>query len=198
MDPSEIETIQNKIHVIRGLKVMLDRDLASLYKVTTSNLNKAVKRNLGRFPLDFMFQTTEKELSSLVFQTGISKNNRGGSRYTPHAFTEQGIAMLSSVLKSDIAIQINIRIMRAFVEIRSLVASHPEYELLREKMRRIESEVKENKLGQLVENQILSGKMGHLSREVLAIQKSTQTFSDVLDQFQDAHIIIKSPSDLMD
>ena len=110
----QIELIQSKIYEIRGQKVMLDKDLADMYGVTTGNLNKAVKRNIKRFPSDFMFQLTEAEF--LIFQNGIS--SWGGTRRPPYAFTEQGLAMLSGVLNSDIAINVNIAIMRAFVAIR--------------------------------------------------------------------------------
>lgn len=111
----QLQVIQNKIYEIRGVKVMIDRDLAELYQVTTSNLNKAVKRNSKRFPEDFMFQLTKEE-TGLIFQNGTS--SWGGTRKLPYAFTEQGLAMLSGVLNSDIAIQVNINIMRAFVAIR--------------------------------------------------------------------------------
>ena len=105
---------------------MLDRDLAELYQVTTSNLNKAVKRNLKRFPPDFMFQLTEEEWEILRFQNGIIKKGRGEhTKYLPHAFTEQGLAMLSGLLNSDIAIQVNINIMRAFVAVRQMIALPP-------------------------------------------------------------------------
>ena len=127
---NELIPIQNKIYEIRGQKVILDRDLAQLYGVTTGNLNKAVKRNSGRFPEDFMFQLTQDEydnLKSLIFQFGIP-NGRGGSRYLPYAFTEQGVAMLSSVLGSETAIRINIGIMRAFVTIRQMVTALPSTE----------------------------------------------------------------------
>jgi hypothetical protein len=105
---------------------MLDSDLAELYQVETKNLNKAVKRNLERFPEDFMLQLTDEEADSLRFQIGTSKVARGGRRYLPYVFTEQGVAMLSSVLKSKRAAQVNILIMRAFVKLRELMATHKE------------------------------------------------------------------------
>jgi hypothetical protein len=117
--------IENKIYLIRGQKVMLDRDLAELYGIRTFNLNKAVKRNVSRFPEDFMFQLTSKEYVALRFQIGILGPGRH-SKYLPYMFTELGIAMLSSVLKSERAIQVNIIIMRAFVKIRRLLATHIE------------------------------------------------------------------------
>ncbi|EKD27672.1 MAG: hypothetical protein ACD_79C00642G0001 [uncultured bacterium] len=101
---------------------MLDMDLAELYNVTTGNLNKAVKRNIKRFPNDFMFQLTKQEFKDLIFQFGISK--RGGRRNLPFAFTEQGVAMLSSVLNSERAILVNIQIMRIFTKLREMLASH--------------------------------------------------------------------------
>ena len=121
------ERIENSILLIRGHKVMLDADLAALYGVTTFNLNKAVKRNLGRFPGDFMFQLTAEEANALRFQIGMSKaKGRGGRRYLPYAFTEQGVAMLSSVLRSKRAIRVNVEIMRAFVRLRRMLASNEE------------------------------------------------------------------------
>jgi hypothetical protein len=120
-----VEEIERRISSIRGQKVMLDADLARLYGVETFNLNKAVKRNLTRFPSDFMFQLTKPELRLLTFQIGISKNKgRGGRRTLPYAFTEQGVAMLSSVLNSKRAVQVNITIMRAFVRLRELIVTH--------------------------------------------------------------------------
>ena len=104
---------------------MLDSDLAGLYQVETFNLNRAVKRNLDRFPEDFMFQLSQEEAESLRFQIGMSKpEGRGGRRYLPYAFTEHGVAMLSSVLNSKRAVQMNIVIIRAFVRMRELMASH--------------------------------------------------------------------------
>lgn len=124
---NDVKIIQQKIHEIRGQCVILDYDLAELYQVTTGNLNKAVKRNIRRFPPDFMFQLTKDEFEelkrNLIFQFGISR--WGGTRKLPHAFTEQGVAMLSGILNSAIAIDMNIAIMRAFVAIRRMAASLP-------------------------------------------------------------------------
>ena len=119
-----MEAIERKILLIRGEKVMLDSDLAALYKVETKLLNKAVKRNIKRFPDDFMFQLTADEAMSLRFHFGTSNAGRGGRRYLPYAFTEQGVAMLSSVLSSSRAIEVNIMIMRAFVKLRRMIATH--------------------------------------------------------------------------
>ena len=121
------ERVEQAIFLIRGQKVMLDVDLAKLYGVTTFNLNKAVKRNLDRFPEDFMFQLNYQEVRNLIFQFGIS--SWGGTRKPPRAFTEQGVAMLSSVLKSKRAVQVNIEIMRAFVKLREMLASHKDLAL---------------------------------------------------------------------
>ncbi|NOT96622.1 MAG: ORF6N domain-containing protein [Nitrospira sp.] len=119
------ERIERTILVIRGHRVMLDADLAKLYGVTTFNLNKAVKRNSDRFPEDFMFRLSAQESAALTFQIGISKSTgRGGRRYAPYAFTEQGVAMLSSVLRSKRAIHVNIAIMRAFVQLREMIGSN--------------------------------------------------------------------------
>ncbi|MDR0444490.1 MAG: ORF6N domain-containing protein [Treponema sp.] len=112
----KLTSIQNMIHEIRGQKVMFDSDLAALYQVETKYLNRTIKRNLQRFPTDFMFQLTEKEFSDLRCQIGTS--SWGGSRYLPYVFTEQGIAMLSGLLNSEIAIKVNIQIMRTFVQLR--------------------------------------------------------------------------------
>ena len=122
----DLQIIQSKIYEVRGVKVMLDKDLAELYHVTTGNLNKAVKRNIMRFPPDFMFQLTKEEWDSLRFQNGILEVGRGKyTKFLPHAFTEQGLAMLSGVLNSEIAIEVNISIMRACVAIRRMATSLP-------------------------------------------------------------------------
>jgi len=119
-----IEVVQNRIHLIRGQKVMLDSELAGLYGVETKALNRAVKRHATRFPDDFLLHLTPKEVTNLRYQIGTSSLGYGGRRYRPYAFTEQGIAMLSSVLNSERAVQVNILIVRAFVQLRSLLASH--------------------------------------------------------------------------
>jgi hypothetical protein len=116
--------IESRIFLIRGHKVMLDADLASLYEVETRRLNEAVRRNRDRFPEDFMFQLSREEDESLRSQIATSNEGRGGRRYRPYAFTEQGIAMLSTVLRSKRAIQVNIAIMRTFVRLRQLLATH--------------------------------------------------------------------------
>jgi hypothetical protein len=121
-----VERIERSILLIRGHKVILDSDLAELYGVTTKRLNERVRRNLSRFPEDFMFQLTESETHLLRSQFATSKEGRGGRRYLPYAFTEQGVAMLSSVLNSERAIKANIEIMRAFVRLRQILASNKE------------------------------------------------------------------------
>ena len=119
------EVIISKIYFIRGQKIMLDRDLAKLYGVTTGNLNLAVKRNKDRFPDDFMFQLKKEEFQDSILQSAISKKQgRGGIRKLPYAFTEQGVSMLSSVLNSQTAIEVNIRIIRVFSKMREMLLTH--------------------------------------------------------------------------
>ena len=143
----DLQLIQSKIYEIRGHKVMIDRDLAELYQVTTGNLNKSVQRNIKRFPSDFMFQLTKEEFdqlkTNLIFQNGIS--NWGGTRKLPYAFTEQGLAMLSGILSSDTAIQVNINIMRAFVAVRRLISNPPvdKNAELREEMKKLKDYMEE-------------------------------------------------------
>jgi len=128
--------IENKILIIRGQKVMLDKDIANLYDIATRELNKAVSRNQARFPLDFMFQLTGDEFNNLKFQFGTS--SWGGTRKLPYAFTEQGVAMLSSVLRSERAVQVNIQIMRAFVKLREIISTHKE---LAQKLKELELKI---------------------------------------------------------
>ena len=121
--PLSSDHIQQHILLIRGQKVMLDSDLAELYEVKTRALNQAVKRNIGRFPADFMFQLNYQEVR--ISRSQIVTLKRGQNiKYLPHAFTEQGVAMLSSVLRSERAIQVNVEIMRTFVRLREMIASH--------------------------------------------------------------------------
>jgi hypothetical protein len=139
----ELQVIQSKIYDIRGYKVMLDFDLAEMYQVETRVLNQAVKRNIKRFPSDFMFQLTFEEWEILKSQFVTS--SWGGSRKLPSVFTESGLAMLSGVLNSDIAIEVNISIMRAFVAIRQLVLNSPtnEFHKLQSKFEKLSSYIEE-------------------------------------------------------
>ena len=128
------ELLMSKIYLIRGQKVMLDSDLSALYGVETRAFNQAVKRNAERFPKDFMFRLTRKEWESLRSQIVISNAGRGGARYQPVVFTEQGVAMLSSVLNSETAIRVNIRIIRIFTKMRALLLTHKDILLQLEKI----------------------------------------------------------------
>ena len=134
-----VELIQNKIYLIRGKRVMLDKNLAFLYGVQTFRLNEQVKRNRKRFPIDFCFQLTKTEFHNLISQNAIS--SWGGARKLPYAFTEQGVAMLSSVLNSQRAIEVNIRIMRVFTKLRETIISHKD---LAERLSNVESKVNKN------------------------------------------------------
>jgi len=149
-----IRSIQNRIYEIRGERVLLDKDLADLYEVPTKSLNLAVKRNIKRFPGDFMFQLTKEEFETLRFQIETSNNNtkplrfqnetskgRGGTRYMPYVFTEQGVAMLSGILNSDKAINMNLAIMRAFVEIRRIVLQQGD---IKEQLKQIQHRIIEH------------------------------------------------------
>ena len=149
-----IQTIQNRIYEIRGERVMIDRDLAALYETETKALNLAVKRNIKRFPKDFIFQLTKEEFEDLRLQIETSEKSdkplrlqietskgRGGTRYMPYAFTEQGVAMLSGILNSDKAINMNIAIMRAFVEVRKVLLREND---LKEQMKQIRAHLGEH------------------------------------------------------
>lgn len=132
-----IESVAQRIFLIRGNKVILDSDLAELYGIKTKEFNKSVRRNISRFPPDFMFRLTKDELENLRFQFGTS--SWGGRRYLPYAFTEHGVAMLSAVLRSPRAVQINILIVRAFIRIREILASNKD---LAQKIQELEAEQK--------------------------------------------------------
>ena len=147
----ELNGIQNRIYEVRGVRVMLDFDLAALYQVETRVLKQAVRRNLDRFPEDFMFEVTEYEYNSLIISLRsqfVISNDRGGRRYMPYAFTEHGTIMLASLLRSDIAVQASIKITRAFVAMRNYIMStrHIEAELseLRAKLKLLEHSDEEN------------------------------------------------------
>ena len=133
------QKILNKIYTIRGEKVMLDKDLAEMYGVETRVLNQSIKRNLNRFPKDFMFQLSEKEFKNLISQNVTS--SWGGTRKLPYAFTEQGVAMLSSVLNSETAIEVNIRIIRVFTKMREFALTHKEILM---QLAKLEKEVSSN------------------------------------------------------
>ena len=134
-DVVPVERITSKIYLIRGQKVMLDRDLAELYGVATKVLKQAVRRNSKRFPEEFMFELSGEEFKNWRSQFVTSKSDRMGLRYRPMAFTEQGVAMLSSVLNSERAVQVNIQIMRAFTKLRQMLATHED---LRRKIEEME------------------------------------------------------------
>ena len=162
-----LQNIQNLIYEVRGVKVMLDKDLAGLYHVTTGNLNKAVKRNIRRFPSDFMFQLTKEEWDSLRFQIGILEVGRGKyTKFLPYAFTEQGLAMLSGVLNSDIAIDVNISIMRAFVSLRRVAAVVRKGDLL--------EILKRNSIGPLA---------SYNQKMMMIRNKSVLSRYDIIDQY---------------
>lgn len=137
---NDIVIIENKIYEIRGQKVMLDFDLAEMYGIETRVLNQSVRRNIERFPSDFMFQLNNEEANSLKISltSQIVISNKGGNRYSPFAFTEQGVAMLSGVLRSPRAVEVNINIMRAFVHMRQYLLSHAPKQELEELRKRIE------------------------------------------------------------
>ena len=144
--------IQKLVYEIRGKQIMIDSDLAMLYNVETGNLNRAMKRNIARFPEEFCFQLTKEEYDNLRFQFGISSENEyGGRRYLPYAYTEQGIAMLSAVLHSNVAIQVSIKIMQTFVEMRKYLAANA---LLLQKVNNLEAKQLETDVAiKAIENQ---------------------------------------------
>lgn len=200
---TSFDDLKARIYTIRGIKVMLDQDLSHFYGVKTHHLNERVKRNIKRFPPEFMFQLTSKEVEdianpimgsqNLISQIAIS--SWGGRRTFPYAFTEQGVAMLSSILRSDIAIEINIKIMKAFVELRQTIKTQPEYALLKETIHRIESRMDSIEANHLVDNMVSTQKMTQLSKDALQIRQDVQHISDLFDQFHDAHVIIKRPEE---
>ena len=158
---TRIEGIEEKIYLIRGQKVMLDSDLAAIYGVETKMLNRAVKRNLDRFPTDFMFLLTDEETKSLRFQIGTSNKSRGGRRYLPYVFTEHGAVMLASVLNSPTAIEASIKVVRAFVHFRTIVML---YKDLAERIEELEQTVDKHDEKFKVVSQLLGQILGDKKR----------------------------------
>jgi len=160
-------SVEKHILIIRGQKVMLDTDLAQLYQVPTYRLNEQVKRNRKRFPDDFMFQLNRQEMNSLTSQFAMSNEGRGGRRTLPYAFTEQGVAMLSSVLNSERAVQVNIAIMRAFVKLREIISTHKELAL---KIKQLEGKFRQHdtKIRAVFEaiRELLEPKVAPLKRQI--------------------------------
>ena len=176
-------SIQDIIYDIRGAKVMLDYDLASMYEVDVSQLKRQVRRNINRFPEDFMFELTSEEASALRCQNGILKTGRGQhSKYPPFAFTEEGVAMLSGVLRSKVAVQVNINIMRAFVAVRQAIAalqsSELRYEQLSHKVDQLNAHVEEILHDQNDINQLQSQFNNELALQI-------EVINDALDQLRE-------------
>ena len=180
---SNIENIKDIIYEIRGQKVMLDNDLAEMYEVEVAQLKRQVRRNIDRFPQDFMFELTPEEVASLRCQNGILKKGRGQhSKYAPFAFTEEGVAMLSGLLRSKIAIQVNINIMRAFVVVRQAVSalqtSALRYEQLSHKVDQLNAYVEE-----ILHDQNDINEQQEQTNMEIAIQ--IEAINDALDQLRD-------------
>ena len=154
--------IRNLIYTIRGKQVMLDSDLAALYQVETKNLNKAVKRNIERFPVSFCFQLTEEEVENLRFQIGTSSLSYGGRRYLPYVFTEQGVAMASAILRSDIAVKVSVEIMEAFVEMRRMLISNASmfHRLDKIELKQLEADQKFEEISKALESDKLHSEKG--------------------------------------
>ena len=180
--PSD-NSIQDIIYDIRGVRVMLDYDLASMYEVDVSQLKRQVRRNIDRFPEDFMFELTSEEVSALRCQNGILKTGRGQhSKYLPFAFTEEGVAMLSGVLRSKVAVQVNINIMRAFVAVRQAIAalqsSELRYEQISRKVDQLNAHVEEILHDQNDINQLQSQFNSEVALQI-------EVINDALDQLRE-------------
>ena len=189
---NQIQIIETKIFTIRGQKVMLDRDLAELYQVTTKRLNEQVKRNIQKFPSDFMFQLTEDEWDSLRSQIATLKTKRGQHRkYLPFVFTEVGCNTVSGILNSDVANARSIFIHRAFVAMKNQIFSNPNYELLKEQILRLQAETK------LINAEMLALKKDHkidLNVQNMEINDLNEKVTELLtefNKFRDSSIIIK-------
>ena len=183
----ETENIKNLIYTIRGKQVMLDSDVAMLYQYTTKNINKAMKRNINRFPKDFCFQLTEKEVENLRFQFGTSSLNKekyGGRRYLPYVYTEQGISMLAGVLKNDIAIQVSINIIRAFIEMRKFITNNAQ---VFERLTKIEYKMLEHdKKFDIVFNELQKEKKTEFKEKIFFDGQIYDAYSLIIDIIQKA------------
>ena len=180
IDPTQV---QQMIHVIRGERVILDRDLAVLYGVETKNLKRQVKRNIERFPSDFMMELTREEYNSLRCQNGTIENGRGEhSKYLPFAFTENGVAMLSSVLTSEVAVQVNIQIMRAFTMMRQAVAAIKETTIRQDKLEleieRLRNYVEDILRDQNETNELVSAQMEAINESLMELSLQVDTLSN--------------------
>ena len=199
----EPENIKNLIYTIRGKQVILDSDVAMLYHYTTKNINKAMKRNIERFPEDFCFQLTEFELSNLRFHFGTSSlrnENHGGKRYLPYVFTEQGIAMLSGLLRNEIAIKVSINIMRAFVEMRKFISSNGqiferltnvEYKLLEhdKKFDEVFNALQDNKDSEFKQKIFFNGQIYDSYKLIVDIFKRSKRKILIIDNYIDDSIL---------
>ena len=199
----DTENIKNLIYTIRDKQVMLDSDVAMLYQYTTKNINKAMKRNINRFPEDFCFQLTEKEVENLRFQFGTSslnKENYGGRRYLPYVYTEQGISMLAGVLKNEIAIQVSINIIRAFIEMRKFITNNAqiferltnvEYKLLEhdKKFDEVFDELQKNKKEEFNQKIFFEGQIYDAYSLIIDIIKQAKHKILIIDNYIDDSIL---------
>jgi hypothetical protein len=177
IDPTQV---QQMIHVIRGERVILDRDLARLYGVEVAQLNRQVQRNIERFPQDFMFQLNNQELTNLKCQNGTS--SWGGDRHMPHAFTEEGVAMLSGLLRSPVAIQVNIQIMRAFVYMKNALSTIAETTIRQDKLEleieRLRNYVEDILRDQNETNELVSAQMEAINESLMELSLQVDTLSN--------------------
>jgi len=195
---NQIQIIESKIFTIRGQQVMLDRDLAELYQVQTRRLNEQVKRNIERFPIDFMFQLTKKEFSDWKSQFATSNSEKMALRKLPYAFTEIGCFAVSSVLNTDSANKLSVFIHRAFVAMKNQIQSNPNYELLNERLKRLEAETKLfNAKVETIHAEMLALKKDHkidINVQNMEINDLNEKVTELLtefNKFRDSSIIIK-------
>lgn len=183
----EPEKIKDLIYTVQGKQVMLDSDVAMLYHYTTKNVNKAMKRNIDRFPEDFCFQLTESEVKNLRFQNGTSSletENYGGRRYLPYAYTEQGISMLAGILKNEIAVQVSINIMRAFVEMRKFIANNGQ---VFDRLTKVEYKLLENdKKFDAVFNELQKDKETEFKQKIFFKNQIYDAYSLIIDMIKRA------------